>query len=312
MKAEKTFSKLKDRPSYMSILIGHKDKKVVKVLTGVRRCGKSAMLSLFSEKLLDLGVSDRQIVRMNFESLKFDDINNYKALYTSVEKQIVKNKKTYLLFDEIQLVEKWEKAVDSFLVDFDVDIYMTGSNAYILSSELSTLLSGRYVEIKVLPLSFKEFLDFNTFDGHKWDEPVWNKSYWTMPIEDKFNIYLKYGGMPSLTEYKFNEQRIHEILEGIYSTVIVKDVMQRNNISNQSLLQRLIKYLAQNVGSINSTNNISNYLRNEKTIEGNKKHSNKTIENYITALENAFIFYEGKRHDIKGKEIFKTNTKNYI
>lgn len=209
-------------------------------------------------------------------------------------------------------MEKWEKAVDSFLVDFDVDIYITGSNAYILSSELSTLLSGRYVEIKVLPLSFKEFLDFNTFDGHKWDEPVWNKSYWTMPIEDKFNIYLKYGGMPSLTEYKFNEQRIHEILEGIYSTVIVKDVMQRNNISNQSLLQRLIKYLAQNVGSINSTNNISNYLRNEKTIEGNKKHSNKTIENYITALENAFIFYEGKRHDIKGKEIFKTNTKNYI
>jgi len=311
MKAEKTFFKLKDRPSYMSILLGHKDKKVVKVLTGIRRCGKSAMLSLFSEKLLDLGVSDRQIIRMNFESLKFDDINNYKDLYKSVERQIVKNKKTYLLFDEIQKVEKWEKAVGSFLVDFDTDIYITGSNAYLLSSELSTLLSGRYVEIKILPLSFKEFLEFNTFDA-KLDEAVWNKSYWTMPIEDKFNMYLKYGGMPSLTDYKFNEQRIHEILEGIYSTVIVKDVMQRNNILHQSLLQRLVKYLSQNVSSINSTNNISNYLRNEKAIEGNKKYSNKTVENYIAALENAFIFYEAKRHDIKGKEILKTNTKKYI
>jgi predicted AAA+ superfamily ATPase len=290
---------LKNRDLYLDILSQYKDKQVIKILTGVRRCGKSAILSLFKNKLLTSKISSKQIIHINFESMQFANISDYKKLYEYVKKNIIKNKKMYLLFDEIQTVDKWEKAISSFLVDFDVDIYITGSNAYLLSSELSTLISGRYVEIKILPLSFKEFLSFYVFDKK-------------LMLEDKFILYLKYGGMPSIVEFNFNEPRIFETLEGIYNTVIVKDVLQRSKITENRLLKRLAEFLAQNVGSINSVNSISNYLVSNKSIANNTKHPNKTIESYITAFENAYIFYPVQRYDIKGKELLKTLTKNYI
>jgi predicted AAA+ superfamily ATPase len=290
---------LKSRPNYVKTLLEYKDTKIIKILTGVRRSGKSAVLSLFKNKLLSLNVSPKQIIYVNFESMKFADITNHKKLYEYVKRNIIKNKKAYLFFDEIQTVRQWEKAVSSFLVDFNADIYITGSNAYLLSSELSTLISGRYVEIKILPLSFKEFLSFYSFDAKLTDE-------------DKFNLYLKYGGMPSIAEFNFNDRRVFETLEGIYNTVIVKDILQRNKITESGLLKRLAEFLAQNIGSINSVNSISNYLVSDKSIEHNAKYPNKIIDAYITAFENAFIFYGVKRYDIKGKELLKTLTKNYI
>ena len=295
----------KIRQTYLETLLGYKDKKIVKVITGIRRCGKSTMLSVFAQELKKRHISEKQIIEMNFESMKFENITNHKELYSYIAGHIGQprgavptKKKTYLFFDEIQMVKKWEKAVNSFLVDFDVDVYITGSNAYLLSSELSTLISGRYVEIKMLPLSFKEFLDFNDFDSK-------------LSIEDKFLLYMKFGGMPAVAEYGFNEKMIYEMLEGVYNTVIIKDIMQRNKITDYALLKKLADFLAHSIGSINSINSISNFLVSNKETE-HKSAPNKMIESYITALQNAFIFYELKRYDLKGKSLLKTLCKNYI
>ncbi|MDR3002541.1 MAG: ATP-binding protein [Fibromonadaceae bacterium] len=287
----------KIRERYLKTLLDYKDKKVVKIITGIRRCGKSAMLSIFANELGKM-VPKKQIIEMNFESMKFKDIVSHEELYLYIAKRITTKKKTYLLFDEIQMVKKWERAVNSFLVDFNVDIYITGSNAYLLSSELSTLISGRYVEIKMLPLSFKEFLSFNDFDS-------------TLAMEDKFLLYVKYGGMPAIADYNFNEKMIYEMLEGVYNTVIVKDIMQRNKITDSTLLKKLTDFLAHNIGSTNSINSISNFLVSNKEAE-HKSAPNKTIESYVTALQNAFVFYDLKRYDVKGKSLLKTLGKNYI
>ena len=288
----------KIRQTYLKTLLDYKDKRVVKVITGIRRAGKSTMLSIFANELKKMQVLEEQIIKMNFESMKFKNITNHEELYSYIEDHISLEKKTYLFFDEIQMIKKWEKAVNSFLVDFDVDIYITGSNAYLLSSELSTLLSGRYVEIKMFPLSFKEFLDFNDFDSK-------------FTTEDKFLLYVKYGGMPAVAEYGFNEKMIYEMLEGVYNTVIVKDIMQRNKITDYTLLKKLTDFLAHSIGSINSINSISNFLVSNKETE-HKTPPNKMIESYITALQNAYIFYELKRYDVKGKSLLKTLGKNYI
>ena len=291
---------MKNRDTYMKTLLEFKDKNVIKIVTGIRRCGKSTLLQLFAEKLVQDGVSERNIIQMNFESMQFADITDYKALYYAVKDRIAPVGKTYIILDEIQIVPKWEKAVNSFLVDFDVDIYITGSNAYLLSSELSTFLSGRYVEIKMLPLSFKEFLEFYEFDAKVSDD-------------EKFQLYLKLGGMPSAVEFNFNEQRVHDLLEGIYSTVILKDVIERNKIADQNLLQRIVLFLADNVGSIISSNSIGNFLANEKKLDNKQKNpASRTVENYITMLENSFIFYGIKRYDIKGKQHLKTLSKYYV
>jgi predicted AAA+ superfamily ATPase len=288
----------KIRRTYLKTLLGYKDKKIVKVITGIRRCGKSTMLSMFANELKKMHVSGKQIIEMNFESMKFKNITNHEELYSYIAKHITLKKKTYLFFDEVQMIKKWEKAVNSFLVDFNVDIYITGSNAYLLSSELSTLLSGRYVEIKMLPLSFREFLDFNDFNSK-------------LTTEDKFLLYVKYGGMPAVAEYNFNEKMIYEMLEGVYNTVIIKDIMQRNKITDYTLLKKLTDFLAHSIGSINSINSISNFLVSNKETEL-KTAPNKMIESYITALHNAFVFYELKRYDVKGKSLLKTLSKNYI
>lgn len=290
-----------NRPEYLKQLIQNKDVDLVKIITGIRRCGKSSLLDLFHNYLLQSGVNKDNIIHMNLESLRYRNLTDYLSFYDYVSERIPNNGKTYLIFDELQVVEHWEKAIESFCIDFDVDIYITGSNAYLLSSEFSTLLSGRYVEIRMLPLSFKEFLNFYNFDI-------------TVTMEEKFQMYLKFGGMPILREYKFNEARSNQALEGIYSTVVLKDVLQRNNQADQTTLNKIMLFLCSNIGSITSPNSIGNVLSNEGNIN-NKREKNiagKTVDKYIEMLHNAFIFYSVGRYDIKGKQLLKTLEKNYI
>lgn len=289
------------RDDYLQRLIEHKDIDLVKIITGIRRCGKSSLLELFRRYLKENGVSEENIIDINFESLRYRNLTDYLAFYDYVSSKISDNGKTYLIFDELQQVEHWEKAIESFRLDFDVDIYITGSNAYLLSTELSTLLSGRYVEIQVLPLSFKEFLIFHKFSS---DE---NKY-------DKFQKYLKFGGMPILCEYKFNEASINQVIEGIYSTVILRDVLQRHGQVDQTVLQKLVMFLCSNIGSITSPNSIGNNLTNEKDLPSgrDKNVAGKTVTKYLAMLHNAFFFYSVGRYDLKGKQLLKTLEKNYL
>ena len=289
------------RPLYLNELIENKDVDLIKIITGIRRCGKSSLMELFHQHLLETGIAKSRIIHMNLESLKYNELSDYLSFYNYVSDKIENTGKTYLLFDELQVVSGWEKAIESFRIDYDVDIYITGSNAYLLSTELATLLSGRYVEIKMLPLSFSEFLDFYSFDDKT-------------GLEEKFIYYLKFGGMPVLREYNFNEPRINQALEGIYSTVILKDVLQRHNQSDQLSLDKIAHFLSSNIGSITSPNKIGNILSSEGNINKNKNKNiaGKTVDKYISMLNNAFIFYRVGRYDIKGKQLLKTLDKNYI
>ena len=291
-------SELINRPEYLTQLIQNKDVDLVKIITGIRRCGKSSLLDLFHQYLLQSGVLDDHIIHMNLESLRFRNLSNYLNFYDYVSERIPKNGKTYLIFDELQVINHWEKAIESFRLDFDVDIYITGSNAYLLSTEFSTLLSGRYVEIRMLPLSFKEFLNFYKFDEN-------------ITIEEKFQKYLQFGGMPILREYQFNELRSNQALEGMYSTVVLKDILQRNNQTDQLMLNKITLFLCSNIGNITSPNNIGNVLSHEGEIN-NKNIASKTVNKYIDMLRSAFIFYSVGRYDIKGKQLLKTLEKNYI
>lgn len=284
---------MKKRDLYLNKLTKFKDKQFIKVITGIRRCGKSTLLKLFRRYLLENDVSEKQIIYINFESMQFDDIKDYKLLYEYIKKHIAKDSRTYLLLDEIQEVVHWEKAVNSFLVDLNVDIYITGSNAWLLSSELSTLLSGRYVEIKMLPLSFKEYMQFI-------EKPSNN-------IEEDFQLYLRYGGLPPIIELNNNLDMIQPFLSGIYNTVLMKDIVQRNTVRDAALLDNLIHFLADNIGNSISTKKISDYLTS-----AGRKTTPATIDNYLQMLEKAFIFYKASRYDIKGKLYLKTQEKYYI
>lgn len=284
---------MKKRDLYLDKLIKFKDKQFIKVITGIRRCGKSTLLKLFREYLLKFDVSEKQIIYINFESIQFDDIKDYKLLYEYIKEHLAAKSRTYLLLDEIQEVIHWEKAVNSFLVDLNVDIYITGSNAWLLSSELSTLLSGRYVEIKMLPLSFKEYMQFI-------EKPSNN-------IEEDFQLYLRYGGLPPIIELNNNLDMIQPFLSGIYNTVLMKDIVQRNTVRDAALLDNLVHFLADNIGNSISTKKISDYLTS-----AGRKTTPATIDNYLQMLEKAFIFYKANRYDIKGKLYLKTQEKYYI
>lgn len=293
---------MKDRPIYLKKLIEFKDKEAIKVITGARRCGKSTLLSLFQGYLQKLGVSEDKILYYNFESMRHQSIKNYQDLYKEISEKLSPGGKTYLFLDEIQMIDQWEKAINSFLVDYDIDIYITGSNAHLLSSELSTLISGRYVEIKMLSLSFKEFIDFHPFHA-------------SVSVEEKFQKYLRYGGMPSLAEYDFNHQRMQDVLEGIFSTVVLKDVYDRNKVQNSGLLDRIILFLADNIGNTVSPNRIANVLNNEGVLQNQGKktgHASSTVDAYIEMLVKAYIFYRANRYDIKGKEILRSQEKYYV
>lgn len=282
------------RENYLNLLIDAKDTEFIKVITGVRRSGKSTLLLMYKEYLLKNNVSESEIIHINFESAMYDYIRNYKDLYEEIKNKLSKSK-TYILLDEVQNVKEWEKAINSLNVDFDVDIYITGSNAYLLSSELATLLSGRYIEIKMYPLSFKEFLKFNEYD--------------TSNIEEKFYEYLKYGGLPAITQIKDKNNLVMAYLNDIYNTIIKKDIIERNSIKDISLLENIVKYVSANIGSSISANKISDYLNSNKIVE-NSNHL--TIDNYLKMLENAFIFYKADRSDIKSKALLKTLGKYYI
>ncbi|MBR1648203.1 MAG: ATP-binding protein [Alphaproteobacteria bacterium] len=291
--------KKKNRPLYLQKLINFKDKEAIKVITGLRRCGKSSILEVFRDYLADNGVKDKNIIYMNFETLA-----NRSKTYMQVYDEIIKKAKltqdrVYIFLDEIQQIEKWELTVNSLRVDIDCDIYITGSNAYLLSSQLSTYLSGRYIEIKILPLSFKEFVEFNNFAP-------------TMQKDEIFALYLKFGGMPILTEYDFkNEEIVNSVLEGIFTSVIMEDVIKQAPVRDVVTLDKIINFLADNIGNSTSINNIKNVLLSGRNAD-ERKITSATIDNYIKLLENAFIFYPAFRYDIKGKEYLKTQGKYYM
>ena len=282
-----------NREMYINKLFAYKDTEFIKVITGIRRCGKSSLLKLFKEKILKEN-KKANVIYMNFESFEFDDIVNYKDMYNKIKEKIKDEQINYILLDEVQRVEEWEKCVNALTVDFNCDIYITGSNAYLLSSELSTYLSGRYIEIKMLPLSFKEFLDFAKFNEN-------------VTIEEKFNEYIKYGGMPGVITLKNDSNLYENAIKGIYNTVFMKDVIERNKLADATLLEKILKFLMSNIGSLVSSKKIADYLTSQGT-----KITHNTVINYLTMLENAYIIYKVPRFDIKGKEILKTLEKYYV
>ena len=284
------------RTEYMQRLKAFKDNKIIKVVTGLRRSGKSTLLEMFRDELLQSGVQSEQIQYINFELMKYDAVRNYKQLYNVVTEKALPDKKNYLFFDEIQQVSGWEKTVNSLSLEYDADIYVTGSNAYLLSSELATLISGRYVEIKMLPLSFKEYYGYYRDSGKS--------------REELFNNYLKYGGLPQLLSLPQDEQTIGTFLSGIYDTVILKDVLGRNKLKDVDRLKRVYAFVCGNVGSITSTNSMAKYIANEAKLDTNVRPA--TIGNILEMLENAFIIYRADRYDVKGKEVLKSLEKYYL
>ncbi len=284
------------RVEYMNQLHSFKDSSLIKVVTGLRRSGKSTLLQMFRDELLKDNVSKEQIQYINFELMKYDYIRSYKQLYELVVANIQKDKKNYLFFDEIQQVQGWEKAINSLTLEYDTDIYVTGSNAYLLSSELATFISGRYVEIKILPLSFKEYYGYYKDD---------KKSK-----QELFDEYLKFGGLPQLLTLPQDEKTISSFLSSIYDTVILKDVIGRNKLKDVDLLKRVFAFVCGNIGSITSTNSMAKYIANEAKLDFSLRPA--TIGNILDMLENAFIIYRADRYDIKGKEVLKSLEKYYV
>lgn len=319
--------KLKTRNIYLNQLIAFKDKEPVKIITGIRRCGKSSLLKLMQEYLLNSGVKQDQIIAINFESLEFQEMN-YKELYEYVKKKIPTTKRAYLFFDELQRIERWEDVINSFRVDFDCDIYITGSNSYLLSSEYSTYLSGRYVEIKMYPLSFKEFIDFHGYKLKEYKTPIGekkkravNENDEIVEIRDLFDAYMRYGGMPGIADVGLEQDKAMTLLDGVYSTVVVRDILEREKrrgvrqITDAELLRKIILFLADNIGNNTSLNSVSNTLVSENMIQNRErqgKPATQTIASYVGALKESYMFYDVKRFDIKGREYLRTLGKYYI
>lgn len=288
------------RKEYLEQLIGWKEEQVIKVVTGIRRCGKSTLLAQYQEWLKENGVAEEQILSVNFEELEYEDLLDYKRLYQYLKEHLADGKTTYIFLDEIQKVPFFEKAVDSLYVKPNVDLYITGSNAYLLSGDLATLLTGRYVEIKMLPLSFREYL---TMTG--------------LEPEQGFPEYLRNGGMPYIAAMNRTDEKVSTYLEGIYNTVIVKDIEDRQarkesepskrKITDIALLKTIAKYLASVVGNPVSVRSITDYL-----ISNGRKISPNTVGDYVEALTESFIFYPAERFDIVGKQLLKANRKMYI
>lgn len=318
---------LKKRDLYLNKLTAFQDTEPVKVVTGIRRCGKSSLLKLMVAHLKDIGITDEQIVEMNFESHAFKNMNS-DSFYEYVKEKVVPNKRMYLFFDEVQRVPSWEDAVNSFRIDFNCDIYVTGSNAYMLSSEYATYLSGRCVEIKMLPLSFKEFLYFHGFEIKETKSALggdrkqaFDKNGERYELKDVFDAYMRFGGMPGIADIGLDQEKALVLLEGIYSTVIMRDILERENrrgqkrITDPVLLKKIVMFLADNIGSNISVSSIGNTLVNEGLLEtGGRKGtpSTHTVQAYVNALLEAYFFYDIKRFDIKGKEYLRTLGKYYI
>lgn len=281
------------RETYLNKLRKYRDKKLIKVITGIRRCGKSTLMQLFQKHLTESGVETDQIIAINFEDFEYYDLLETKTLYAYLKEKISDSKKKYYVFlDEIQQVNNFERIMDSLYIKDNVDLYVTGSNAKLLSGELSTLLSGRYVEIMMLPLSFKEFVSAHS-------QPI--------NFKEVYNRYIQYGSLPYVLELDEDEEIIRGYLEGVFNTVVLKDIVARKKIADVMMLDSVIRFLFDAVGSIISIKKISDTL----TSSG-RKISSHTVESYITGLVDSFVLYPVKRYDIKGKQQLKTLEKYYI
>ena len=282
-----------NRELYMEQITPFIDKPFVKVITGIRRCGKSVVLRLIREELLRRGVSEDYIIYMNFESFEWIDMKEAKALYAHIREATKASGKYYILLDEIQEVTDWEKAVNAFLVDLDVDIYVTGSNSKLMSSEISTYLTGRYISIPVYTLSFSEYLEFKKSDSRS--------------PKELLNEYLQLGGFPLVAFGNFDERSAYQIVEGIYNSVIANDITKRHNIMNFELFNRIVKYIVENVGKTFSANAIAKFLKSE-----GRSLSVEAVYNYLNWLEKAFVVYRCQRYDLQGKSVLKTQEKFYL
>lgn len=286
------------RETYLNEIKNFMNKPVIKVITGMRRSGKSMILKLISQELLELGVNKNNIIYINFESLMFAELTEFKKLYEYImEKSKEREGRVYILLDEIQEVKHWEKSINSLMVDLDCDIYITGSNANLLSSELATYIAGRYVEIKIYPLSFKEYIEFAKVENP--DKILSNDEY--------FSQYLQFGGLPGIHNFNYDKNNIYQYLSDIYNSVLLKDVIARNNIRDIELLERIVLYIFDNIGNTFSAKNISDFLKSQ-----GRKLSRETVYNYLKALENGYIISKVQRYDIKGKAILETQEKFYL
>ncbi len=289
------------RHEYLDQLKKWQDEKVIKVITGIRRCGKSTLLTMFQEYLKTQGIADDQIISINFEDLAYEHLLDYKELYAYINERIHKNKQTYIFLDEIQQVENFQKAVDSLHIKENTDVYITGSNAYLLSGELATLLSGRYVEINMLPLSFAEYCELKQ-SGDK---------------DALFAEYMKNGGLPYVAMLNGDSDMVDAYLEGIYNTILVKDIEERQKrketdqnkrkITDIALLKNISKFLAGSIGSPLSVKSIADYITS-----GGRKVSQNTVSDYLEALTEPYFFYPVERYDVLGKQLLKMNGKMYI
>ena len=281
-----------NRPEYLKKLHQFKNKNVIKVIMGIRRCGKSTIFELFQKDLLKNGVTKDQIQSINFENMDFEHLLNYRALHEHIKSKLVPDKMNYIFLDEIQNVENFQKTVDSLQLLSNTDIYITGSNAHLLSGELATLLSGRYVTINMLPLSFKEYVSFFVDSSD---------------LGRKFKDYLVNSSFPYTTELNGNRDLIRDYLSGLYSTIVLKDVMSRNNILNNMILEDVIRFMFKNLGNLSSIKSISDTM----TSDG-RKISTHTVENYLSALINSYVLYKVGRYDVRGKQYLKSRDKYYV
>ncbi|MBS6601341.1 MAG: ATP-binding protein [Clostridium sp.] len=281
-----------ERKEYLNTLIDFKDKHIIKVLTGIRRCGKSTLFILFQNYLLNNEVTKEQIISINFEDIDYEELLDYKALYKYIKERLIPNKMNYIFLDEIQNVANYQKAVDSLFLKDNIDLYLTGSNAYLLSGEIATLLSGRYIEIQMLPLSFKEYV---SYFNDKTD------------LARKYTDYLINSSFPYTLELNGLKKNIREYLGGIYSTVVLKDIIARKNINDVFMLESIIRFMFDNIGNLCSIKKIADTM----TSDG-RKITSPTVENYLSALVDSYILYKVRRYDIKGKQYLKTGEKYYV
>lgn len=279
------------RPQYLQELISLRDTNVIKVITGIRRCGKSTLFELYKNYLLENGVTAEQIIHINFEDLAYEELQDYRKLYQHIVAHLIPEKMNYIFLDEIQVVPQYEKAIDSLQLKKNVDVYITGSNAYMLSGELATLLSGRYMEIRMQPLSFKEYGSAQPESGE---------------LSRKYASYLTDSSFPGALEFK-TRNKIREYLSGIYHTIVMKDVVARLKIADVFMLESLIKYIFDNIGNLTSTKKISDTM----TSDG-RSISVHSVERYLTGLVDSFILYRVPRYDIKGRQLLRTGDKYYV
>ena len=292
-----------DRKEYLDFLVKSKDRQIIKVVSGVRRCGKSTLFEIYKDFLLENGVEKNQIISINFEDMDYEELTDYKKLYEYIKSKMIGDKKNYIFLDEIQHVDKFEKVVDSLFIKENTDLYITGSNAYFMSSELATLLSGRYIELKMLPLSFKEYYQAKL----EYEKMEQKENRISKTLIQYYNEYIVNSSFPYTLQLDSDLKNIHEYLSGIYNSVLLKDIVARLKILDVMRLESVVKYIFDNIGNLTSLSKIANTL----TSMGRKTDA-KTIEKYIRGLTDSLLVHEVSRYNIKGKEFLSTLSKYYV